>query len=108
MDSRLAYTRLLQKGPAFTEEIWDYWIRAGWQSNFFKAGTTSLSVDYYNGSDFLSDGAKTENYGLYAVQTIDAASLDIYAGWRRLTYSDKIGNSYQDAAGLLLGIRFAF
>ena len=85
-----------------------YWIRAGWQSNFFKAGTTSLSVDYYNGSDFLSDGAKTENYGLYAVQTIDAASLDIYAGWRRLTYSDKIGNSYQDAAGLLLGIRFAF
>jgi len=85
-----------------------YWIRAGWQSNFFKAGTTSLSVDYYNGSDFLSDGAKTENYGIYAVQTIDAASLDIYAGWRRLTYSDKIGNSYQDAAGLLLGIRFAF
>jgi hypothetical protein len=85
-----------------------YWIRAGWQLNCFEAGTTSLSADYYHGSDFLSDGAKTENYGIYAVQTIDAASLDIYAGWRRLTYSDKIGISYQDASGLLVGVRFYF
>jgi hypothetical protein len=85
-----------------------YWLRAGWRWDFFEAGTTSLSVDYYNGSDFLSDGAKTENYGLYAVQTIDAASLDIYAGWRALTYSDRLGNSYQDAAGFLMGFRFAF
>lgn len=85
-----------------------YWIRAGWQLNLFEAGTTSLSVDYYNGSDFVSDGAKTENYGLYAVQTIDAASLDIYAGWRAFTYSDRTGNSYQDAAGFLMGFRFAF
>jgi hypothetical protein len=38
---------------------------------------------------------------------IDAASLDFYAGWRALTYSDEIGNSYQDAAGFLMGCRFA-
>lgn len=85
-----------------------YWMRAGWQLDLLDAGTTSLSVDYYNGSDFLSSGAKTENYGIYAVQTIDAASLDIYAGWRALTYSDKTGTSYQDAAGFLMGFRFAF
>ncbi len=85
-----------------------YWLRAGWRLDLMDVGTTSLSVDYYNGSDFLSDGAKTENYGLYAVQTIDAASLDIYAGVRALTYSDESGNSYQDALGLLVGVRFAF
>jgi hypothetical protein len=85
-----------------------YWTRGGWQTDFFAAGTTSLSVDYYRGSDFLYDGARTENYGLYAVQTIDAASIDVYAGWRRFKYSDDLGDSYQDADGVLVGARWFF
>lgn len=84
------------------------WTRAGWQTDYFAAGTTSLSVDYYNGNDFLTDGAKTENYGIYAVQSIDSLSLDLYAGWRRFTYSDLSGNSYQDADGILVGARLFF
>ncbi len=82
--------------------------RAGWRTDFIEAGTTSLSVDYYYGRDFLSDGARTINYGLYAVQTIDAASIDLYAGWRRFTYSDNSGGTYQDADGFLAGARFFF
>jgi len=31
-----------------------YWARAGWRIDGLAAGTTSLSIDYYNGSDFLS------------------------------------------------------
>ena len=84
------------------------WTRAGWQTDYFAAGTTSLSVDYYNGSDFLTDGATTENYGIYAVQSIDSLSLDLYAGWRRFTYSDLSGTTYQDADGILVGARFFF
>jgi hypothetical protein len=85
-----------------------YWTRGGWQTDFFAAGTTSLSVDYYRGRDFISDGARTENYGLYAVQSIDAASIDLYAGWRRFKYSDRLGGSYQDADGILIGTRWFF
>lgn len=85
-----------------------YWARAGWQTDLIAAGTTYLSVDYYNGSDFLSDGARTENYGIYAVQDIDALSLNLYAGWRRFTYGDRLGNTYQDADGLLFGARWFF
>jgi hypothetical protein len=85
-----------------------YWVRAGWRTDFWEAGTTSLSVDHYNGSDFLSDGASTENYGLYAVQSLDNLSLDLYAGWRRFSYSDTLGNSYQDAYGVLVGARWYF
>ena len=84
------------------------WTRLGWQTEQFAMGRTSLSVDYYKGNDFLSDGAETENYGIYAVQTIDAASVDVYAGWRRFTYSDQLGGSYQDAEGILVGARFYF
>ena len=84
------------------------WTRAGWQTDFFAAGTTSLSVDYYSGRDFVSKGARTENYGLYAVQSFDSASIDVYAGWRRFTYSDRLGGTYQDADGILIGVRSYF
>ncbi len=84
------------------------YTRAGWRTDFIDAGTTSLSADYYYGRDFLSDGARTINYGLYAVQTIDRASIDLYAGWRRFTYSDNLGGTYQDADGYLAGARFFF
>ncbi len=85
-----------------------YWLRAGWQTDVWAIGTTSLSVDYYNGSDFLSDGAETENWGLYAVQDVDALSMNLYAGWRQFTYSDQSGSSYQDASGVLIGARWFF
>jgi hypothetical protein len=85
-----------------------YWARAGWRFKGLAAGTTSLSVDYYDGNDFLSKGAKTENYGVYAVQDIDAWSVNLYIGWRKFKYSDKLGNSYQDADGLLAGVRWYF
>ena len=50
----------------------------------------------------------TENYGLYPVQTIDPVSIDLYAGWRRFTYNDNLGGSYQDADGVLIGARWFF
>jgi hypothetical protein len=85
-----------------------YYSRAGWRADLIEVGTTSLSVDYYRGSDFVSDGARTENYGLYAVQSLDDFSCDIYAGWRRFTYSDQLDRSYQDADGILSGVRWFF
>lgn len=85
-----------------------YYTRGGWRTDLFACGTTSLSVDYYHGRDFISDGARTENYGAYAVQSFDALSVDAYAGWRRFTYSDQLGGSYQDADGILAGTRWFF
>lgn len=83
------------------------WGRAGWRNEVFDVGATSLSVDYYNGQDFLSDGALTENYGVYGVQTIDTLSIDIYGGVRKFTYDDDT-RDYQDAYGVLTGVRFFF
>lgn len=89
-------------GPSY------YWMRAGWQTDGLSVGTTSLSIDYYNGTDFLSDGSRTENWGIYAVQDIDSLSLNLYAGWRTFTYSDTLGSGYQDATGVLAGVRWSF
>lgn len=84
------------------------WSRAGLQRDFFGVGSTALSVDYYSGRNFISDGARSENYGLYGVQSFNSASLDIYFGWRHFSYSDRSGLDYQDADGLLIGTRFYF
>ncbi len=83
------------------------WGRAGWRNQVFDIGATSLSVDYYNGWDFLSDGAETINYGVYGVQTFDAFSIDVYGGVRKFTYDDDLAD-YQDAYGVLTGVRFFF
>jgi hypothetical protein len=42
------------------------------------------------------------------VQDIDALSLNLYAGWRQLTYDDSSATSYQDASGVLVGARWYF
>jgi hypothetical protein len=83
------------------------WGRAGWRNEVFDIGATSLSIDYYNGWDFLTDGAETVNYGVYGVQTIDALSIDVYGGVRKFTYDDDL-EDYQDAYGVLTGVRFFF
>jgi predicted porin len=92
----------LRDGPQYA------WVRAGWRTDIFAAGTTSFSIDYYKGSDFLSVGSETENYGIYAVQSFDDISLDAYVGIRRFSFGDRSGTAYQDATGLLIGARWFF
>lgn len=84
------------------------YIKPGWRADLFPQGRTSLSLDYYRGEDFLSNGAQTETYGLSVVQSFDDYWLDIYASVLRYKYSDQSGLSYQDATGVLLGARWFF
>lgn len=84
------------------------YVKAGWRADFIAQGKTSLFVDYYRGTDFLSDGSETETWGLGAVQSLDDLSLDLYAAVLRFAYSDRTGRSYQDATGVLVGARWFF
>ncbi|MBK5927532.1 hypothetical protein [Rhodobaculum claviforme] len=84
------------------------YIRAGWRTDLFDVDTTSLSVDWFRGCDFVTDGSRTKSYGLYAVQSFDALSLDVYTDWRRFICSDRTPTRYQNANGVLLGARWFF
>ena len=92
----------LKDGPEYA------WVRAGWRKDFLAVGTTSLSVDYYLGEDFRTVGSETNNYGFYAVQSFDDLSLDIYTGIRRFNFSDRTGQDYEGATGILVGARWFF
>jgi hypothetical protein len=84
------------------------YVKGGWRADFIPQGKTSIFVDYYRGTDFLSDGSETETWGLGAVQSFDDQSLDVYAALLRFAYSDDSGVSYQDGSGLLVGARWFF
>ncbi len=89
-------------GPAYV------YVKPGWKTQVFAAGDTAMSVDYYYGTDFLTSGATSEAVGISAVQSFDAYSIDVHAGWRRFMYSDDLPGSYEDADGLLVGARWYF
>ena len=83
------------------------YAKLGWQQDWFSAGTTALSIDFFEGSDFSVDGSESSSVGVAAVQNIDDLNLKIYATWRRLEF-DAPGSATEDIDIVALGARWKF
>ena len=83
------------------------YAKLGYIGNWLAAGSTAISVDYYDGSDFLVSGSSSESFGFGAVQKIDRLNLEAYLGYRTYAYS-QVGASFKDADSILFGARFKF
>ena len=81
--------------------------KLGYQRDWFAAGSTAVSFDIYDGSDFGADGADSKSYALAAVQRIDAYNLEIYGGYRVFDY-DAPGADFEDIDVLFAGARWKF
>jgi len=85
-----------------------YWyLQGGILRDLFSAGSTSISADYYDGDNFVADGAASRTYALSAVQRIDSANLEIYATLRRYQY-DQTAANFRDGDTGGLGFRAKF
>ena len=83
--------------------------KLGWAGEpILDGGSTAVSVDYFLGEDFLSDGSRSEAIGLQAVQRFLGLRLELYAGYRRYGYEDRSGTDYRDIEGTLIGARWRF
>ncbi len=80
---------------------------AGYEADVWSIGTTSIAIDYYDGSDFGLAGRGSEGYGLGINQNIDSLNTQVYFGYRRFALSDPDA-SYQDVDAFLLGARWRF
>lgn len=80
---------------------------AGYEAEFWSIGTTSIAIDYYDGSDFGLPGRSSEGFGLGINQNIDSINTQVYFGYRQFALSDP-GVSYQDVDAYLLGARWRF
>lgn len=88
-----------------------YYAKLGLLRDYVSWGSTALSVDYYNGEDFLLTGGATtstsESYGLAVVQSVDFANTEIWFTMRNYDYSDDVA-SYEDGQAIFGGARFKF
>lgn len=84
------------------------YAKIGYTTDLIQAGSTSFSVDYYDGSDQVSVGDATESWGVAATQRIDAYNLETYLAYREYSYSDTSATTYQDASAILAGARWKF
>ncbi len=81
--------------------------KLGYIGNWFSAGTTALSVDYYDGADTISVGSSSESLGIGVVQKVDSANLEVYLGYRTYELNETTA-TYQDASSVLFGTRLKF
>lgn len=84
-----------------------YFAKLGYQQEWFSAGTTALSIDFFDGSDYGSDGSDSESWGIAAVQFVDAYSLELFATYRAHEFNAS-GSNFDDIDVFALGARWKF
>lgn len=102
LNATFAYGEQLEIGDASS-----YYLKVGIKRDWLSVGSTALSVDYTEGSDFVTAGSSSSSFGLSAVQKIDSKNLEIYATYRVFEY-DAPGVATDDIDLLAIGARFKF
>lgn len=94
-------------GTADEDDSSYYYAKVGYIQNWFSLGSTALSLDIYDGSDFDTDGSDSQSFSIAAVQNIDAYNLEVYAGYRAYEF-DARGTDYEDIDVFVVGARWKF
>lgn len=84
-----------------------YWYtKIAYEDNWVSWGKTGIGIDYYDGSDFNTDGSSTESWGIAVVQRIDSINTDAYLKYRNHDFND--GTSFDNNEAWVLGARWDF
>lgn len=81
--------------------------KIGYQAQWLPVGTTSMAVDYYNGSDTTTAGSEAAVYGIGVVQKFDDLGIEAYLGYRSYELTETAA-TYLDASSVLFGARWKF
>ncbi len=84
-----------------------YYAKVGYIQNWWSAGSTALSLDIFDGSDFDIDGSDSQSISISAVQRVDAYNLEVYASYRAYEF-DASGTDYEDIDLFVVGARWKF
>lgn len=84
-----------------------YFAKVGYIQDWFSVGSTALSFDIFNGSDFDTNGSDSESIAISAVQRVDAYNLELYASYRTYEF-DASGTDYEDIDLMVVGARWKF
>jgi hypothetical protein len=85
----------------------NYYLKLGWQQDFFAFGGTAMSVDVGRTNDLDEDGDQADTLGLFVVQGIDGYGIEFFAGYR-LHSLDRNDANFDDIHTFSLGSRVKF
>ncbi|MFK7871540.1 MAG: porin [Roseobacter sp.] len=83
------------------------YAKLGWQQDWLSYGTTALSIDFYEGSDYAINGSESSSVSVAAVQNFDDYNLEVYAVWRTHEF-ESAGTAFEDIDVVALGARWKF
>ncbi|MES0823993.1 porin [Ruegeria sp. SCP11] len=85
----------------------NYWYaKLAYEGDWVAWGKTGVGIDYFDGSDFDTDGSSTEAWGIAVVQKIEAINTDAYLKYRNHDFDD--GTSFDNNEAWVLGARWKF
>lgn len=82
--------------------------KLGYTTDWTSVGSTSFSVDYYNGSDMNTTNDSTKSWGVAAVQKFDRQNVEAYVAYRNYSYDDTSATTYNDGNVIMAGARWKF
>lgn len=85
-----------------------FYAKFGWKGEFIPAGSTAVSIDYYDGSDFGEIGSASSAWGVQAVQQFADLGLEAYLGYRVFEYDQDTATEFEDVSAVLFGARWRF
>ncbi|KUJ82141.1 porin [Ruegeria profundi] len=69
----------------------DYWYtKLAYEGDWIPWGKTGIGIDYFDGSDFDSEGSSTKSWGIAVVQRIDSINTDAYLKYRNHDFDDTV------------------
>ncbi len=83
------------------------YVKVGWQGDLVTWGKTAVAIDYYGGSDIVTEGSESDSYALSIVQNIPRYNTELWATWRTYDYSE-IATDFDNASAFFIGARFKF
>ena len=102
MNATFAAGQQLEIGDASS-----YYFKLGIKRDWLSVGSTAISVDYADGSDFVVAGSSSSSYGISAVQKFDARNIEAYATYRTYEF-DAPGVATNNIDMAAIGVRFKF
>lgn len=85
-----------------------FYVKVGISRRWNSHGKTSISVGYGTYDDFASNGSEMDGLAIEAVQAIDSAALELYAGYYTYEFDDASTNNYKDMDAVITGARIKF
>ncbi|MBD9529922.1 porin [Paracoccus sp. PAR01] len=84
------------------------YVKLGWLGEVIAQGSTAVSIDYFEGNDYVVSGSDSKSWGVQAVQGFDDYNLEAYLGYREYEFDGDTGAEYHDLSALMLGARWKF